>query len=294
MRSKSGAQPHIPRWESAVNNMGDYNSYYVRLRDMAVSFFEWINMPPSCDVRFLETTLFGPGSAVFFYDDILGFLTLRVVISGPLNVYNNPVKYYAQGANGYHVDLDETNSVIIYNNYMRTGSHTTVMEYADKLMRIERAIDVNLSGQRTPILIKCSENKRLSLKNLYQKYDGNEPFIFGESGIDPNSMQVLKTDVPFLMDKLQIAKRQYWNEALTFLGIANANTEKKERLVTDEVTSNLGGVSAGINSRLAARKQACKQINHMFGTNIDVKVRDRFFQGGDLYESLYNRGEILL
>ena len=111
------------------------------------------------------------------------------------------------------------------------------------------------------------------MKNLYQKYEGNEPFIFGDKNLDVKGLSVLKTDAPYIADKLYQLKSQIWNEALTFLGISNLNIMKKERLVSDEVSRAMGGTIASRYSRLEARRLACDEINKMFGLNIDVKYR---------------------
>ena len=106
------------------------------------------------------------------------------------------------------------------------------------------------------------------------QYDGNEPFIFGDKNLDMNGISVLKTDAPFVADKLMQLKFQIWNEALTYLGISNVNMHKKERLLNDEVTRNMGSTVASRYARLNARKEACKKINAMFGLNIDVEYRE--------------------
>jgi hypothetical protein len=146
--------------------------------------------------------------------------------------------------------------------------------YARRLYEIERTLDVNVKAQKTPVLITCSENQRLTMKNLYMQYDGNEPFIFGDKNLDLNSIKVLKTDAPFLGDQLNMLKREIFNEALTYLGISNINVQKKERMVTDEVTRNMGSIEAQKYTRLNARKDACKKINKMFGLEIDVEYRE--------------------
>ena len=156
--------------------------------------------------------------------------------------------------------------------------------FAERLYNIDRAIDVNANAQKTPVLITCEESQRLTMINLYKQFEGNEPFIFGNKALDVNGLKVLKTDAPFVCDKLYQLKTQYWNEALTYLGIANINTQKKERMITDEVARNQGGTIASRYSRLNARKQACEQINKMFGLNIDVEYREDF---SELLESQF-------
>lgn len=262
------------KWESALLNNRTYLQYYNRLLELAINMYEWKNLPDTVDERFLELTLFADGMAVYFRDEILGDLCLQTMIGGNLDVYRIPMERTAYAANGYQVRLDPTNSVIIFNNYTHTNSMLDVEMYARRLYNIERTIDVNVNAQKTPVMVIGSEAQRLTLQNLMMQYDGNEPFIYGDDKLNVNALNVLRLDAPYVADKLNILKRQIWNEALTYLGIENSNTEKKERLVTDEITSNLGGVEAQRFCRLNARRKAADQINAMFGTNITVGFRE--------------------
>lgn len=241
--------------------------------ELAINLFKWDDLPDTVDERFLELTLYGDGMAVYFDDEVLGNLCLQTMIGGDLDVYRIPISRTAYASNGYNRQLTSANSVLIFNNFTHTNCILDIEMYARRLYEIERAIDVNVKAQKTPMLVRSTETQRLTLLNLYMQYDGNEPFIFGDKNLDLDDIKVLKTDAPFIADKLNILKRQIWNEALTYLGIENSNTEKKERLVTDEITTNLGAVQAARACRLNARRQAAEQINRMFGTNITVDIR---------------------
>lgn len=262
--------------ESAYMNNRTYIQYYNRLTELALSMFEWKNLPKTVDQRFLEMCLFSDGMCVFFEDEVLGYLGLRCMIGGKLNVYQIPTDRKAYATNGYQKDLDGTNSVIIFNNYLHTNSMLDVEMFSKRLYNLDRAIDVNANAQKTPVLIQCDESQRLTMKNLYKQYEGNEPFIFGSKGLDANGLKVLQTGAPYVADKLYELKTQIWNEALTYLGISNINVVKKERMITDEVTRNQGGTVASRYSRLESRRQACKQINEMFGLDIWVDYREDF------------------
>lgn len=262
------------KWESALLNNRTYLQYYNRLTELAISMFEWKNLPASVDPRFLELTLFSDGMAVFFRDEVLGELALQCMIGGNLDVYRVPTTRRAYATNGYNKELTEKDSVIIFNNYLHTNSMLDIEMFSRQLYEIQRTIDVNVIAQKTPVLIRCTENQRLVMKNLFMQYDGNEPFIFGDKNLDMNGISVLKTDAPFVADKLMQLKFQIWNEALTYLGISNVNMHKKERLLNDEVTRNMGSTVASRYARLNARKEACKKINAMFGLNIDVEYRE--------------------
>lgn len=262
--------------ESALINNRTYLQYYNRLTELAISMFEWKNLPETVDPRYLEMCLFSDGMCVFFNDEVLGFLALQVAIGGQLNVYRIPIERRAYASNGYQMNLTEENSVIIFNNYLHTNSMLDVEMFSKRLYNLDRAIDVNANAQKTPIIIQCDESQRMTMKNLYKQYEGNEPFIFGSKALDVNGLKVLQTGAPYVADKLYELKVQYWNEALTYLGISNINTTKKERMITDEVTRNQGGVVASRYSRLESRRQACRQINNMFGLDIWCDYREDF------------------
>lgn len=291
--------------ESAYMNNRSYLQYYNRLTELAVSMFEWQNLPETIDQRFLEMCLFSDGMCIFFQDEVLGYLSLQCMVGGKLNVYRIPTERKAYATNGYQRDLNGTNSVIIFNNYLHTNSTLDVEMFSKRLYNLDRAIDVNANAQKTPVLIQCDESQRLIMKNLYKQYEGNEPFIFGSKGLDANGLKVLQTGAPYVADKLYELKTQIWNEALTYLGISNVNTVKKERMITDEVTRNLGGTIASRYSRLESRRTACRQINEMFGLNIWVEYREDFqdiqenennneeeeleYRGGEIVEQIHDR-----
>lgn len=263
-------------WKAARENKVDYIGYFDRLTELAISMFEWKNLPDTIDERFLELTLFYDGYILFFYDEVLGYLTLQCTIGGTLDVYRIPVQRNAFSANGYYRELDDSNSVIIFNNLLHTNAWLQVENFAKRLYQFDRVIDVNVNAQKTPVLVTCDESQRLSMKNLYMKYEGNEPFIFGDKNLTPNSVKAITTEAPYVADKIYDLKINYWNEILTYLGISNTNIQKKERMISDEVLRNLGGTIASRRSRLNARKQACKQINKMFGLNIDCDFSEDF------------------
>ena len=264
-------------WDSAKINNSTYNMYYNRLTELALSMFEWKNLPDSVDERFLELCLLRDGMCVYFEDEVLGELALRTMIGGRLNVYQIPTDRTAYASNGYNKKLTDKDSVIIFNNMLHTNSQLEIELFARRLWDIDRTIEINTKAQKTPMLITCEESQRLTLKNTYMKYDGNMPVIFADKNLNPNALKTIQTGAPFISDKLYVLKTQIWNEALTFFGISNINVEKKERLISDEVTRNQGGTIASRFSKLNARRQAAKMINQMFpNRNIEVDFRQDF------------------
>lgn len=277
-----GRRKHDIFDESMTLNNLTYRQYLNRLTELAISMFEWKNLPDTVDARYLELHLFETGCMVYFKDEVIGDLCLDCIANGKLDVYGNPLLRRAySGYNNYQKLLKYNNSIIIWNNYLHSNSILDVEMFARRLYNIDRIIDVNANAQKTPVLVLGNEKQRLTLLNLYKEYDGNAPFIFGDKNLDINALKALNTNAPYVCDKLYQLKTQIWNEALTYLGISNINIQKKERLITDEVTRNQGGTIASRYSRLEMRRQAVEKINEMFGTNIEVNYREDFQQVDD-------------
>lgn len=291
------AKPCIRNINSERLNRNTFNDYFNRLFELAINMFKWENLPDTVDERFLELALCEKGYCLYFNDDIMGNLALTCMIGGELDVYRIPTRRIAFAVNGYQAERTNKDSVLIFNNYLHTPTMQTISLYAERLTAIERAIDVNVNAQKTPIAILTDEKQKRTVEEIYRKYEGNAPVIIGAKNLDLDSVKALTTGAPYVADKLNILKRQIWNEALTFFGIENANTEKRERLVSDEITSNLGGVQAQRYVMLNAREQAADKINRMFGTNISVKFRQDILglegvnEDGSLYGRIGNAGE---
>lgn len=257
-----------------VNN-ATYVDYLDRLKLVATSLFTWDGLDDVAGVgasRFLEIALYENGRGVFFKDDELGYLALRVNPNDKFNVYNLPTKVICYSFE-YNKEKDFDDVVYIMNNNLQKPTLETLKLFAYRLYEVEATINVNLLAQKTPVLIEGDTKTILTLKNVYMQYSGNTPFIFGNKQYDlSNRLSVLKTDAPYLIDKLTLHKHEIWNEALTYLGVNNANTDKKERLVTDEVNSNNELINYYLNCFYKTRKEACERINNKYGLNISIKL----------------------
>ena len=254
-----------------------YQSFYRdRLTDIALSCVKWKNLPEEIDPRFLEWCLFYDGMAIFFKDDITEkFVCIQVMPSGQFNMYRIPKERTAYAVNGYqNSDLNERNSVIIYNNLLRKPSVQDIEIYAKKLTNIDLTLNVNVNAQKTPIAIICDETQRLTFQQLYQNYAGNMPFIFGDKGLNLDNVKSINTQADYKGEELNKLKTDIWNEALTYLGVSNVQYQKKERINTEEINRSMGGAFASRRSRIKARQNAVEEINKMFGLSIEVDFED--------------------
>lgn len=267
-------------YKSIANQLNNrtYTDYFYRLMLIARSLFKWEGLPNGIDEKWIEKYLFYEGTCVFYKDPNLGFMVTKWSTEGTLNAYDEPttIRPYATNTmelnDGELLDNNE-NCVIIRNNDDMIPTFPTIQLYSADLTNIKRTIDTNISVQKTPTVVTCTDKQKLTFKQAIKQRDENEPVIYGDKNIDINSINVLNTSAPIVFDKLQIQKNNIWNECMTFLGINNANTDKRERLVDDEVQANNQLIKANEDVMLKAREKACELINNMFGLNISVKRR---------------------
>lgn len=251
--------------------------YFYRLMLISKALFKWENLPNGIDEKWIERYLFTEGACLFYKDPTLGFMVAKMGENGMLNAYDEPTNVFPYATNYIYEGeqlINNSNCVIIRNNDDMIPTAPTIQLYAYKLTNIDRTIDTNIMAQKMPIVVKCTDKQKLSLKQAMNQRNDNEPVIYADKGLNTEEIQVLKTDAPIVFDKLQIQKHAVWNECMTFLGVNNANMDKRERLVTNEVEANNQQVQASEDVMLKARERACELINNMFGTNIKVTRRN--------------------
>lgn len=284
-----------------VNDL-TYVDYLERFKKVALSMIEWVNLPPSMNSLWLEKCLYYNGMASLLFDENYGFINTKCASNGQLNIYGLPTSLncysfkYHQSRKLYtglkNEEAQKTNAILVRNNWECIPTAGTMELFAWRLYNAERTSDINIIAQKTPVLLLVDENQRLMMENLYSQYDGNKPYIFGDKNqLSENIIRAIKTDAPYVADKLMQYKKEIWNEALTFLGINNIMTEKKERLVTDEANSNNELINLNLQSFLAPRQEACKQFNALFGLsgNNEISVRVR----SDLHNVIKNAMSIV-
>ena len=295
--------------DSALSNDDTYYDYLRRMKMIALSMFEW-KLPKGMDSRYLEKSLYYKGMASLLEVPEFGFINTQCASNGYLNVYGYPSSLNCFTYNGLHwykklfTRLGETEEIInkqreeecvlVLNDWEGMPTAFTIEQFAYRLYLAQRTCDVNLSAQRTPVMVVCSDKQRLTMENLYSQYDGNQPFIFGDStaNINENSLKALKTDAPYICDKVTNYKKEIWNEFLQFLGVNSIDIEKKERLITDEANQNNEVINLYLQSKLAPRQKACDEFNELFGltgdNKIEVKVRS------DLHNIIKNAESVIL
>ena len=277
--------------DSRAINDATFVDFLNRFRRIALSMFEWVNLPKSMDSRYLEQCLYYNGQASLLYDEKYGFINTKCAGSGNINIYGLPDRlncftYGYKQMRELYVGLNQINPkekneecILVMNNVDRTPTAGSMELFAWRLYLAQRSCDVNISAQRFPIMIVGDDKQRLMLENLYNQYNGNQPFIFGNKNqLNDDILKSINTEAPYVADKLTEYKKEIWNEALTFLGINNMSITKKERLTENESNENNELVNLNLQAMLAPRMRACREFNEKYGltgTDKEISVRVR-------------------
>lgn len=270
-----------------------FMDYRRRFMKIALSMFEWVNLPETMDARWLEYCLYLYGECALFKDNEYGFINTQCNASGKINIYGLPVilNCYSFGLqrkrllytgletipNRPEIDkLKENQAILVMNDWQRTPTAPTMDLFAYRLYECERTVDVNIKNMKLPLIIRTTEKLKHSFEQLYNKIDGNQPALMVDKGtFDEDNIKILNTNVEFIADKVMLYKKQIWNEALTFLGINNILEDKKERLITDETSANNELINLNLQSYLAPRQKACEQFNKFYNLSDDKKISVR-------------------
>lgn len=256
---------------SQLSNFKTVMMYRRQLQTLAENVFEFINLPEYIDVSYLNGVLLRQGSIAFFMDEVLGLLALPYTNMGTLDVYGRPKTIQVYGSNGYTRQLKQGEFVIMYDNNGRYPLLLDIQQSSERIALCKRVIDINISQQKTPRVWLTNSDKKRTVEDLLNDYDGNIETVLAYDNINLDDVQAVMAPAPYIADKVDMHLEKEWAEFFRLIGIANLVEQKKERLIQDEMTASLGGTIASRYSRYEPRVRAIKEINKKW--NLDIKVR---------------------
>lgn len=263
---------------SQLYNYKTYLNYKSKMLGLALNVFQFKNIDPFIDMSLVNYSLFANGSVAFFKDDVTGQLMAMPYNSvGSLDMYGRPqairpIPYY--GAYNRTLYKKRNEFVIMYDNMARVSLLPMLTASAERLALIKRGIDINISQQMTNRIWSVPQEQELTLKKVLEQVDANVENILSYKGLDINSINSILNVAPYVADKLNEAKKEEWTEFLETIGITSNVVNKKERLITDEVFTSMGGTIAARFNRYESRRKAVEEINKLFETDIEVEFYD--------------------
>ena len=269
-----------------------FKTTYNKYKMLATSSFVWEGLPEGIESKYIEKYLFNFGKAIFFRDPEMSYMCLQAEESSKLNVYGEPLHWWATGFQ-YHKEYNVDDCVIIDNNILRKPTKDLVMFYTNKITEamilavvkdpdgygnlkdtLIAHADVNVKSAKTPIIFACDDKDVLTFKRIFQQVDGNVPAMFVDRGLNIDSITAFDTKVKFMGNDLMDYKKSVENELLTILGFNNLPVDKKERTIVDEVNSNNQLIDNYADLQLKCREKACQMINEKWGLNVTVRRKE--------------------
>lgn len=264
-----------------VKNTALFKYFQRYILQKVISRFDWI-MPDSWDGDFFKYTLYGNGYVAVINTDRFGVIPQNCTISG-YNVFYAPNNVLVQNPL-----LDKTYDLRINRDctlIKLLPDYGSIMDkinyYADLMAMCSESISTNLFNSRLAYIFMSESNASAqSFKKMMDEITAGKPAVFADkrlfnAGGDPN-WQLLNRDLKssYLVSDILLDLSKIENMMLTDFGFPNANTEKRERLNTDEVNANNESTNALASLMFRELQDGVKRTVEMFDINLSVLWAD--------------------
>lgn len=255
------------------NNIRMENFYISMLYNLYTSCYEWQGLPDTIDARVIEKGLIGRGSVIFFYEKELNeYIALPADNAAALNQYGIPYRWAAYGQDGYQKIVKNSDCVYCLNLNNRYSDLQAIYMYADRLTNTQRSLDVNVALQKFPGVIRTTPEHQLTIENIEQSYENNEYLVYLDEQFDLKRFEHINFNIPYIADKLEYTSRDILADALNYIGVQYSSSNKRERLASTEVDSNIGFTEACRAMHLLPRKDCCRRLKEKFGWDVNVDI----------------------
>ena len=259
-------------WQSQIIERDASIMYEDWMWSIAMGRFRWEGLPDTCNERFLEWELLTNGIAAISRDDAGIWWSLRAVMQGAPNAYDNPRAWRCQGISGTpNFDSDWSRGAIVYDNLLRVPLGYKLNYLAKRLALCDRTVDINLQQQHHPLILAVDQSLQSDAESIYRQYSNGEPAILGTKRLREiaESISTIDTNAPFIADKVQTVYANIWTQAYTML-VFDSITEKSDRMIEPEVESMTMPSQVMRYNPLKARREAAEKLNKRFGLNVQV------------------------
>ena len=197
---------------------------------------------------------------------------------GYWNIYNWPTKVSLVNTRGVKfipAGLKEVDKEVVIGYAMRNRKpvRMIVESYVERITDVLMVIRTNLKTHKMPWLVIGTPEDQQKLKTLFESLNDDEPTLYVDSD-SSDKFKALVSGAPYIIDKLYQYAESLENELLEFLGFNNIGVgEKKEHLITAEVSANNGVIEANANSLVDCLKEFFERCNNVFGFNYSIDIK---------------------
>ena len=263
-----------------VKNTGLQRYFRKYLLQKAISVFKW-QLPEEWDPDYFKYTLYGLGYIAVLNTRSFGVICQGGALGG-YNLYYRPS--YIMITNPL---LKETITADIGRDcalIKLQPDYSSIMDivnyYADQMALASEAMGMNLVNVKTGVVFGAKDKAQAeSYKKMFDKLADGDPAVFIDKNMlddqgKPNWMPFVQNlGQQYITDKLLSDIRKIEAMFDTEIGIPNANTDKAERLITDEVNANNTETATRCELWLESIRRGIDDANNMFGLSLSVDWR---------------------
>ena len=255
--------------------------FYQRyLLKKALAVFNW-KLPEWWDENYFLYVLYCRGYLAVLDTEQFGVIPQECGLQG-YNVFYRPTD--AVIANpllpGIQRRRIDTDCVLMQLQPDYTGILDLCAHYAEKMSLASSAINQNLWHTRiATVFFAGSDAEQQSVKKAYDRMSSGDPMVVVHKNLrdaDGNlKYEVFNRDVKssYIISDLIADLRKIEAEFDTRVGIPNANTDKRERLITDEVNANNVETTILSDLWMDSIQDGIKKVRDMFGIEITCERR---------------------
>lgn len=242
--------------------------------------FEFGGVPDEWDYDYMITNLFIHGY-IAITDTSAGVVPLRCGITG-IDIFDHPTRaIFANAVLGnfernLYGDNPATDCALVKIQYDFMGVMPVVDRYAALLALCDNSIAVNLRNSKVAFIgLVSSKQQAATFEKLYRDIDGGKPAVYAKKGDGLSTDDIYYNHVreTYIANDVQLLKQSIKNDFLTEVGLNNANTDKRERLIVDEVNANNDEVQANVQHWLDNIREGLRRANALFGLTLSVSLR---------------------
>ncbi len=271
LREYFAVNPQDAHGQDALQT-GYYKKFLFR---KVLSIFKF-TMPDTWDYDYVTTTLFLDGKLAIA-NTPYGVLGLRTGTAG-INVFERPTQCII--SNPLFPTLTRTigeDCVLVKIQYDYSGIDDMLRRYSYFMAQCDASLSSNLYNSRVAF-IGYAENDAQAA-TLYKMYDaiaaGKPCVVVGNQTVKPSDYTILNVKNSYVGIEILTTYRIILNQFLTEMGIKNANTEKRERLITAEIESSMSDAGFSVWHFYANIKRGFDAANAMFPElNLNVEIND--------------------
>lgn len=249
--------------------------------------------PEEWDMDYMKERIFLDGK-MCICDTPLGVLPLRTGTSG-INVFDHPTTCVI--ANPVLGSFEKTIGVdcaLVKLQFNYGNVWPIINRYACLLAMCDSSIAVNLMNSHVAAIFGAdSKAEAESFKRMYDEITAGKPGVFvGEDLVKKLADRLLFNRVKdqFIGMDVEDLKQRIMDDFLSDIGIRNANTDKRERLISSEVDSNYAEVRSGAEHWLDNIQEGFDVANRLFSLNLRISRREWKLEGGQSDESTESTG----